>query len=110
MPSIRFVAPAALLALGLSACNQTTMPASVAAVPAGVTAGSFQMPAGSGCAGEVAGFRAVIDNDLATGHVARSVHQQVVREIDGAASACSAGRGVDASRMIIATKARYGYR
>ncbi len=110
MHPIRLVVPAALLALGLSACNQTAAPATMAAAPSGVTARSFQMPTGGGCASDVAGFRAVMDNDLATGHVARSVHERVVREIDSAAAACSAGRGAEASRMITATKARYGYR
>jgi hypothetical protein len=49
-------------------------------------------------------------NDLATGHVAKSVHTRVTAEIDRAAAVCAAGRGVEAARMIEATKARYGYR
>lgn len=97
--------------LALAACNQTTAP--TAAVPAspgsGVTAASFQLPAGSGCAGEVARFRAVMDNDLATGHVARSVHGRVVTEIDRAAAACAAGRDAEATRMIAQTRSRFGY-
>ncbi len=105
MPHIRV---AALLALSLAACNQTASPGP-AAPASGVTAASFQLPAGAGCSGEVARFRAVMDNDLATGHVARSVHGRVTGEIDRAAAACSAGRDAEAVRMIAATKARYGY-
>ncbi|KAA2235179.1 hypothetical protein [Salinarimonas soli] len=110
MPPVRSAVLAALLPLALAACNQTNQPATIGATPAGVTPGSFQLPAGGGCSGDVAQFRAVIDNDLATGNVAQSVHGRVAREIDGAAAACSAGRSADASRMIAATKARFGYR
>jgi hypothetical protein len=99
------------LLLALSACNQTTTPVAAPASPAsGVTAASFQMPAGAGCTGEVSRFRAVMDNDLATGHVARSVHGRVVAEIDGAGAACAAGRDAEAQRMVASIKARYGYR
>jgi hypothetical protein len=63
-----------------------------------------------GCAGEIARYRAMMANDLATGHVAKSVHTRVTAEIDRAAAVCAAGRGVEAARMIEATKARYGYR
>ena len=53
-----------LLVLALSpACAQSP-----------VTPPSFQMPGGSGCAGEIARYRAVQDNDLAMGHVAKSVY------------------------------------
>jgi hypothetical protein len=104
--SPRVLAPPLLLAL--AACNQTAGP--VATPASGVTATSFQMPAGAGCAGEVSRFRAVMDNDLATGHVARSVHGRVVAEIDGAGAACAAGRDAEAQRMVASIKARYGYR
>jgi len=55
-------------------------------------------------------YRAVMDNDLATGHVAKAVHARITAEIDHAASACGAGRDTEAVRMIAATKARFGYR
>jgi hypothetical protein len=97
--------------LTLSACQQAASPppvASSSAIP-GVTRSDFRLPEGSGCSGEVTRFRAVMDNDLETGHVARSVYDQVIREIDGAASACSAGRDGEAVRMINTTKTRFGY-
>ena len=64
----------------------------------------------SGCAGEVAQYRAVMANVLATGHVNKSVHARVSGEIDRAAASCAAGRDAEAVRMLDATKARYGYR
>jgi hypothetical protein len=97
---------AAAISLSLAACNQTMSPAPSSA---SVTPSGFRMPEGSGCKGEVDRYRAVMDNDLAMGHVNKSVYTRVVREIDQAASACAAGRDADAVRMINATKSRYGY-
>ncbi len=95
-----------VLALPLAACNQTTpsAPASATVTPSG-----FRMPEGVGCQGEVARYKAVMDNDLAMGHVNQSVYGRVSREIDQAAAACAAGRDAEAQRMIRATKSRYGY-
>jgi predicted small lipoprotein YifL len=97
---------AAAISLSLVACNQTmpTAPSSASVTPSG-----FRMPEGSGCKGEVDRYRAVMDNDLAMGHVNQSVYTRVVREIDQAASACAAGRDAEAVRMINTTKSRFGY-
>jgi hypothetical protein len=108
-----FAIAAVIIAAGLtlSACQQAASPppvANSAAIP-GVTRSDFRLPAGSGCTGEVTRFRAVMDNDLETGHVARSVYDQVIGEIDNAASACAAGRDGEAVRMINNTKNRFGY-
>jgi hypothetical protein len=97
---------AGALALPLAACNQTTPPAPGSS---GVTPSGFRMPEGSGCQGEVARFRAVMDNDLAMGHVNQSVHARVARELDRASAACAAGRDAEAQAMIRAAKSRYGY-
>lgn len=86
----------------LSACN-TTGPA--ASAPPAVAAAT----AAAGCAGEVSAYRAVMENDRTTGHVAESVYRRVEGEIERAAEACAAGRDAEAVRMLNATKARYGY-
>lgn len=105
------LAPLIVAALGLAACTQSAGPPPAPATSlAGVTPSSFQLPSGAGCSGEIARFRAVIDNDLATGHVNKSVHGRVGAEIDRASAACGGGRDADAVRMVEATKARYGYR
>lgn len=100
---MKIVTPALLLTatLALAACNQT------ASAPAGTSmaAGS----SGTGCKGEIARYRAVISNDLATGHVNQSVYTRVDREITQAEAACAAGRDAEAVRMVNATKARHGY-
>ena len=74
-----------------------------------MTPSGFAMPAGSGCAGEIGRYRAVVDNDLATGHVNRSVHGRIAAELDRASASCAAGRDAEAVRMVTATKPRYGY-
>jgi hypothetical protein len=113
MPHRLRAALAAAALVAAAACTQTAAPpppAPAAASVSGVTPSGFALPAGSGCAGEVSRYRAVMDNDLATGHVAKAVHARITAEIDQAASACGAGRDAESVRMIAATKARFGYR
>ena len=100
MPAARTLWLAALAALPLAACNQS---AATAPGSAGVA------PSGSGCEAEIARYRAVMSNDLATGHVNPSVYNRVDRELGQAEAACAAGREADAVRMVNATKARHGY-
>lgn len=109
---LRHAALAALVALAASACTQGASappPVAVAAVP-GLTPPGFQLPGGTGCAGEIARTRAVIANDLATGNLNKPVGARFSAEIDGADAACASGRDAEAQRMVAATKARFGYR
>lgn len=111
--SSRFSFPAfiGLTALALASCNQTAPSQGMSAPPPpGVTPSSFRMPDGAGCSGEVARYRAVMDNDVQVGHVNRSVYERVTGDIDRAEAACAAGRDAEATQMIASTKSRYGYR
>lgn len=83
--------------------------ASVAFAQSPVTPPDFRMPGGSGCAGEIARYRAVQENDYASGNVARSVYSQIKREIAAAERVCAAGDEAKASAMIRASEARHGY-
>jgi hypothetical protein len=74
-----------------------------------VTPPDFHMPGGAGCAGEIARYRAVMDNDFASGNVAKSVYLRVKREIEGAQKACAAGQEARATEMVHASEARHGY-
>ena len=103
---VRYVSLTAAMALPLAACNQTS---SQGEPSANVASAGFRMPDGGGCGGEVDRYRAVMNNDLAMGHVNKSVYDRVAREIEQAAAACSAGRERDAERMLQATKSRHGY-
>ena len=80
-----------------------------ASLPAGVSPPNFKLPAGSGCSGSVARWKAIQDNDLNTGHVSQSVYDQIAKEIDQAAAACQAGRDAEAESLVRASRARHGY-
>ena len=100
---MKIVTPALLLTatMALAACNQT------ASAPAGT--GVMASSSATGCSGEIARYRAVMSNDLTTGHVNQSVYNRVDRDIAQAETACAAGRDAEAVRMVNATKARHGY-
>lgn len=103
---------ACFLGLALAACNTAGPPPAPdpSSAPVGVTPSTFSMPSGSGCAGEVARFQAVMDNDLATGHTTQGVHGRVSAEIATARATCGAGNEGGAIAQLNATKARFGYR
>lgn len=103
---------AALVAALLGACTQT---ASAPAAPPpgvipGVTPNTFAMPAGAGCSGEIARFRAVLKNDVDTGNVNQSVYNRAEPDLQRASAACSAGREGEANSIVASTKSRFGYR
>lgn len=105
---------AAFASLALAACNGARTPVAVATIePAAasrnVTPSDFSLPDGAGCSGAIARYRAILDNDLAMGHVDRGVYDRIQGEIDAAASACSAGREAQAVSLVRASKARHGY-
>jgi hypothetical protein len=98
----------------LSACNSTPQPAVDAGNAAGTSrpAGSrtdFKLPDGSGCEGDARRFRALMDHDLETGFVAKSVYNKAIAEIDEAHRACANGDEAKARAMLSASKRRYGY-
>lgn len=108
MPMLRVPLAAAVLAL--AACNSTGAPEpSAAAVAPGATPGTLALPAGSGCAGEIGRFKAVVDNDRETGNLNRPVYDRIAADLDRASAACSAGRDAEASRIVAATRSRHGY-
>jgi hypothetical protein len=104
-------------ALSLAGC-QTTAQAPPAQPAAGqpegrnlspVTPVGFRLPDASGCQGDVSRFRAIIDNDLATGHTTKSVHAQMAAELGEADGLCKAGNSGAASARVVAIKRKFGY-
>ena len=100
--------------LALAACQSTSetpapQPVAQGSSPQYVTRPDFRLPEGAGCSGEITRFRAVMDNALATGHVARDVHGRVIADLRGPEAACAAGRSGEASAALSAVKRRYGY-
>jgi hypothetical protein len=104
------------LCLALAGCNQAgPVPAPRAAAPssgyasASFTPEGFVLPDGTGCQGDVARFRAVMNNDYKTGNVGLPVYRRIIGEIDQADHACASGNGPQASAMIRVTKSKFGY-
>lgn len=109
-------------ALALAGCNAASTTrarapaapaetvASVApAAPSGVTPASFRLPEGSGCTAEIARWKAIQDNDLAAGHVSKTVHDRIAVDIAQASAACQAGRDAEARGLVRASRVRNGY-
>ena len=69
----------------------------------------FRMPEGAGCSGDIARWRAVQDNDYASGNIALKVYDQIKGEIARAEAACAEGHDAAASAMVTASKRRHGY-
>lgn len=114
--SMRRLCLIAVSLLALAACQSTSeapapAPQAAATAPRGVTItpAGFRLPEGSGCQGDIARFRAIQANDLETGHVTRSVYDQIEAEMKRAESMCAAGQSGPASAHVRATKSRFGY-
>ncbi len=86
-----------------------TLVATGALAQSAVAEPSFTLVGGSSCSGAVERYRAVQDNDLAMGHVGKSVYVQIKREIEEAEKVCAAGQDARAISMIRASQARHGY-
>lgn len=102
---------ASALGLSLAACQTAGPPPAPPpeSAPTGVTPNTFRMPAGAGCTGEVERFQAIIDNDLATGHTTKGVHDRVTAEITRARASCAAGNDAGATAQVRATRSKFGY-
>ncbi len=100
------------MSVALAGCNSVA-PAPQAAAPAPasitVTPPGFKLPEGGGCAGEIARYRAIQDNDLALGHVAQSVYNEIRAEIAAADKPCASGNDAQARAMILSSRKRHGY-
>jgi len=97
--------------LTLAGCNSSAPPpqGSAPQTRAATTPSTFSMPQGGGCGGEIARYKAVIDNDHSTGNVNDSVWKQIEGEIASASAACSSGNEPQALGLLRASKSRHGY-
>jgi hypothetical protein len=101
----RLAAALALLAAAPTLAQQSDpKPGSISVTPPG-----FQLPSGGACTNEIARYRAIQENDLAMGHVAQSVYNQIKNEIATAEKQCTAGHDAQARALIVASKKRHGY-
>lgn len=99
--------PALLL---LAACNQTTAQRSEPVQRNSfITPSDFKLPEGSGCGGEIARFKAIIENDDQTGNVGDKVYNQMLAEMKQSESLCAAGSDGASRAALESVKARHGY-
>lgn len=69
----------------------------------------FRLPGGEGCAGDVARWTAVQDNDYASGNISLAIYHQIQAEIARAQSACEGGQDARARALVRDSKRRHGY-
>jgi hypothetical protein len=62
------------------------------------------------CDGAIAQFRTIIDSDVETGNLHRSVYDRIQPGLKQAAALCQARRDADALRALQSLKRRHGYR
>lgn len=100
------LALAALLATALvSACKPTaSAPPLVAAAPV-----AAPLPEGAGCGPAIARTQAVVDSDVATENLNKSVGERFSADLHRAADACRAGKDHEALSLLASAKSRYGY-
>lgn len=105
----------ALATLVLSGCTTTQSPPAATVAPkqeprgVSITPAGFRLPEGTGCSGDVARFRAIMANDMETGHTTKPVFDLIETEMKRADAMCSAGQAGAASAHVRSTKSRFGY-
>jgi hypothetical protein len=106
------LAPLFLAALLLAARNATAQPPPIDASAAGslmVAQRDTPLPEGGSCAGDIARYRAIQEQDIKMGHVAKSVYNKIKAEIAAAEAECNAGHEAHARQMILVSKKKHGY-
>ncbi|HEY3718629.1 MAG TPA: hypothetical protein VGL41_00660 [Roseiarcus sp.] len=106
------LAPIFLAALLFPACNAAAQPPQIDAFAAGslmLAQQDAQLPEGGSCAGDIARYRAVQEQDIKMGHVAKSVYNKIKGEIAAAEVECNNGHEAHARQMILVSKKKHGY-
>lgn len=101
-----------LAALALGGCNQTagsSAPVATAAPQAPAPPNWPKLPDGAACTNELTHYQTVLDADVGTGNVNRSVYDEIETELVPAADACAAGKDTEARAMIRSAKLKHGY-
>lgn len=91
------------------ALTTALLAAGLLAAPVTATLTTAAAAQGADCAGPIAAFQTIIDNDKRTGNLNGSVHRRIVAELAGATAACAGGQAVVANARLRAVKSRYGY-
>ena len=106
-------APVLFAAVALGGCNQTsgsTAPVAAASPQAPARPNWPALPDAAACTKELTHYQTVLDADVGTGNVNRSVYDAIETELVPAANACAAGKDGEALAMIRSAKVKHGYR
>jgi len=104
---------ALIAGVGLAGCNLSsgsTTPVATATPQAPARPNWPPLPDGAPCTTELTHYQTILDADVSTGNVNRSVYDQIETELVPAANACANGKGGEALNMIRSTKVKHGYR
>ena len=102
-----------LAAVALGGCNQTSgssAPVAAVAPRAPAPPNWPKLPEGAACTNDLNHYQTVLDADVGTGNVNRSVYDQIETDLGRAANACAAGHDGEARAIIRSTKLQHGYR
>ena len=102
-----------LATIALGGCNQTSgssAPVAAVAPRAPAPPNWPKLPEGAACANDLNHYQTVLDADVGTGNVNRSVYDQIEIDLGRAADACAAGHDGEARAIIRSTKLQHGYR
>ena len=94
-----------LTAALFAACNASAQPPEAAPAPAPasatVMAQNAPLPEGGSCTSDIARYRAIQEQDITMGHVAKSVYNKIKVEIAAAEAECNAGHEAHAIRHLV---------
>ena len=102
-----------LAAIAISGCNQTSgssAPVAAVAPQAPAPPDWPKLPEGAACTHDLNHYQTVLDADVGTGNVNRSVYDQIETDLSRAANECAAGHDGEARAIIRSTKLQHGYR
>jgi hypothetical protein len=102
-----------LAAIALGGCNQTSgssAPVAAVAPQAPARPNWPILPEGAACTNDLNHYQTVLDADVGTGNVNRSVYDQIETDLGRAANACAAGHDGEARAIVRSTKLQHGYR
>ena len=102
---------AACVGVPLAACNTTGSMTSTSPGYASqsYTPSNFKLPEGRGCTASIARWKAVQQNDYASGNVNPTVYKEIQGDIEKASAACSSGRDNEAIATVTSSRRRHGY-
>jgi hypothetical protein len=69
-----------------------------------------KLPEGAACTNDLNHYQTVLDADVGTGNVNRSVYDQIETDLGRAANACATGHDGEARAIVRSTKLQHGYR